>query len=121
MSKKIKFPIKSAGIPAEVDFGFIRARVYLRSSTQVPGHEVGHITYGAGEIHIQDGLHPDYEKEVMLHECLHGLINYNELLSENLKQFEEDIVKTFSPALLRLLRDNPALVEYLTGNSDAGS
>ena len=118
MPQKKKQSKKISKCPKSIDFGTLKAKVIMRPPSGTPGSEVAHIVIRSGEIFLEDGLHPDFEREVVLHECLHGVISYNEVLSEDLKRFEEDIVKSLSPALLNLLQANPKLVAYLTKQND---
>jgi len=89
-------------------------------------------TYTVREVRgLQDSgaCAPDYEailvdaeqsdgqkRDTLLHEALHGIIRQGleQQFKDVDKSFEESVVSFFAPRLLGLLRDNPALVEYLT-------
>lgn len=56
------------------------------------------------------------KRDTLLHECLHGIV----WVSGGAKLFdlshddEEKLVRLLTPWLLALIRDNPALIAYLT-------
>lgn len=68
-------------------------------------------------IWIKDHLAPSSERDTVLHEILHAVVDQLDLKrrfkEEVDKQFEEDVVYALTPRLLALLRDNPQLVTYL--------
>lgn len=66
------------------------------------------------EVLVQPGQAPSYERDTILHEILHAVIAETGLrawFSDQDK--EEEMVLVLAPALLEVLRENPALVRYL--------
>jgi Zn-dependent peptidase ImmA (M78 family) len=59
------------------------------------------------EIQIKSGMSKSAEQNTVLHEVMHAILQEYELDSE-------ELVRVVTPALLGLLKDNPALVDYLT-------
>jgi hypothetical protein len=59
------------------------------------------------EIQLKSSMSKSAERNTLLHEVLHAILQEYELDSE-------ELVRAVTPALLGLLRDNPALVDYLT-------
>lgn len=70
----------------------------------------GWIRYDPSLIMIKAGLSLGRTRLVLLHEILHGLLEHTG--REDLPE-EEAIVLALAPSLLMVLRDNPALVDYL--------
>jgi len=61
------------------------------------------------------GIGPDVQREVVLHETLHALFylhKFSRYLASQ-EQHGEEFIDALAPALLALLRQNPALVRYL--------
>jgi len=67
------------------------------------------INYKTGIIRIRKGWFKDFTTECILHECIHGISDTYDL------SLTEDQVKTLSPAIYALFRDNPKLLK-LMGN-----
>jgi hypothetical protein len=67
------------------------------------------------DILIAEGLAATREREVLLHESLHGLWQGTDLRTEEsgLQGYEEQVITALAPVLLDMLRDNPGLVSYL--------
>lgn len=79
------------------------------------GDDFGDTDFNSTVIRIRGGLSADAERETVLHECLHCA---TDLVGERVRlgdEREEELVRALSPALLAILRDNPALVRYLLG------
>jgi hypothetical protein len=76
------------------------------------GDLVGYCDAEAGEILLSTGMSPSQTRDTLLHEILHAAFS---LIGANLAHnTEERIVRSLAPAMLALLRENPALVAYLT-------
>jgi hypothetical protein len=67
------------------------------------------------DIIIAEGLAATREREVVLHETLHGVWQGTNLRTEEsgLQGYEEQVASALAPVLLDMLRDNPDLVSYL--------
>ena len=66
---------------------------------------------GTRRIGIRPTLHPDYEREVLLHDALHACVDVTRLgLSY---KAEERIVDHLTGPLLDLIRRNPELIRFL--------
>lgn len=59
------------------------------------------------EIQIRNNLSPSAQRNTVLHELIHAIL-------QEYEQDSEELVRILTPALLAMLRDNPALVEFLT-------
>jgi len=66
-------------------------------------------------IAIQPGRAEDYNRSILLHELLHACARAADLQAP--EDTEETVVAALTGPLLQALRDNPALLEYLTGPS----
>lgn len=75
---------------------------------------VGTTTVATHEIEIKSGQKLEDEKDSVLHELIHSAFgsSTDELL--NRKWSEEQATYKLTPKLLRIIRDNPRLLEYLT-------
>ena len=74
-----------------------------------------HGVYRSGEILISPDTN-DVEKETLLHEILHALIDQTALASDGGPlngDSEEQVIRTLSPLLLHTLRNNQALTRWL--------
>jgi len=59
------------------------------------------------EIQLKSSMSKSAERNTLLHELIHAILQEYELDSE-------ELVRVLTPALLSLLRNNPTLVGYLT-------
>ena len=59
------------------------------------------------EIQVRSGMSASAERNTVLHEMLHCILQEYDLDSE-------EIVRVLTPALMAVLRDNPYLVDYFT-------
>ena len=84
-----------------------------RRSVEERGRLLGHYDECTTTITLAPDLTPDIRAETILHELLHAITAMTGLANE-LEDDDEKIVRRLSPALLDMLRRNPALVEYLT-------
>lgn len=78
----------------------------------------GFIKHEQTKIVIDDGMSTSYQKETLLHECLHGLFQLTGLRKAAVvnEGKEEIIVNAIAPALLDMLRRNKTLLTYLLEN-----
>lgn len=67
-----------------------------------------------GEIAVRAIPNPDLYREIVLHECLHAIIDAFRVPIGG--DAEENVVTTLAPALLTFLRDNPEFVRWLLAN-----
>lgn len=79
---------------------------------------VGHADHATLTIAMRPGLVPGAEREVLLHEILHACSNAagQPLECMSHEEAEENAVRVLAPPLLGVLRDNPAVIAYLTGS-----
>ena len=78
----------------------------------------GITTHGILEIVLQPEVADMVMRETLLHEVLHAVL-YNTGISDRMTdKAEEHLVRALSPALFSLLRDNPDLVQYITGGDE---
>lgn len=88
---------------------------------EVEGHEGhGHSVLGSYDrptltIRVRTGgVAEDQQREALLHEALHGIVDSGQLIHYLHGDHEEPFVRVFAPQLLHFLRDNPDVVAYLT-------
>jgi len=72
----------------------------------------GHTLIGARRIALRSYMSPDREREVMLHESLHTVVELTGMPFKD--EDEERLVSALTGPLLDLLRRNPKLVAFLT-------
>ena len=66
-------------------------------------------------IEVRPGLPRQYEKYILVHEIVHGLLEHAGAVPEGEERFtEEQVACVIGRALPALLKQNPALVAYLT-------
>lgn len=80
----------------------------LRTHTSLWGFCASH----EGRIVIREGVAPDFQREVLMHEVLHAVHDVMGTASQQ-PDTEEELVGRMAPALLRVFQDNPELVKYL--------
>jgi hypothetical protein len=93
----------------------ISAHVYTVTVKKLRHSLAGHIHYRKGAISIYPGMPVSRERETLLHEVLHGVIQAvgsKYALAENGDECEA-LIRAISPTLLDTLRRNPRLVRYL--------
>lgn len=77
------------------------------------GDELGLTDLNMLTVNIRAELAADLTRETVLHEVLHTI---TDMIGERMRlgsDREEEIIRSLSPALLMVLRDNPKLVAYL--------
>lgn len=82
---------------------------------------LGHIDHDYGLVTVSGTQSPDQMAETFLHEVLHALLDKvghgsNQMGAEE----HEAMVNRLAPVLLLFLRDNPRVIEYLTGRVVGG-
>lgn len=70
---------------------------------------MGEIDYSACVIKLEGKADPQAQRVTLIHEILHGV-----LLGGGERDHDERLIDLLSHGLLGVLRDNPALVAYLT-------
>jgi len=65
------------------------------------------------EIRINSGINEEMLGEVLLHECMHIIIDECELRKQIKSSDEEQVVQSMAAFLLQIFRDNPKLIEVL--------
>jgi len=80
-----------------------------------PDDSYGCIDYTRSKIFVATEIAEDFQKEVLLHEVLHGIMDDAHMdkivKDENLL---EDFVAALAPRLIQVLSDNPTLIGFLT-------
>ncbi len=79
--------------------------------------------FDTGRIWIQRKQTPIMERDTVLHEVLHALLDQTgakRRFKEVGTDFEEEMVVELTPRILQVLRDNPRLVAYLTEEVEHG-
>ena len=66
------------------------------------------------EIHLDRNTAPGVQRETLLHELIHAVMDLAGLSQELADEAEEMYVRRISPVLLDVLRRNPKLVQFLT-------
>jgi len=117
--------------PKWITFGPIKVRVKdddatLRKRERSHGEALmGVFVADECEIALCPTLQDQQRRSVLLHECLHALVDQTALDGDLLAgEAQEQLVSRLTPALLDMLRRNPELVAYLcsmTENKDERS
>lgn len=69
----------------------------------------GYIEYPTSQIHIRAGLDSEFQKETLLHEILHGILDNTGIEDINTDQ----LAKALAPRLHAFLVDNPEFQKNL--------
>ena len=105
-----------ANLPATVDIGpHTLAVKEVRSLKDGSQQLDGDIVYGTMTIRIVHRNHVSKKREVLVHETLHGIFRNLDLDREWGQKKLEGYCFRIAPALLDVLRRNPALVAFLVG------
>ena len=97
--------------PSKVVVGATRFAIELTADLE--GY--GDTTIAKSRIRVQKGMDVHAERDTVMHEVLHALLENVGLAYEMREDdYEEKVVRRLAPALLDLLRRNPRLVQYLT-------
>lgn len=72
---------------------------------------------GTAGIRLHDEINADYMETVTLHEALHAMFSYGNIVDLCPKKDDEPIVRALAPILRDTLRRNPQLVAYITGRN----
>jgi len=72
------------------------------------------------EILLKGSLHPMQHAETLTHEMLHVVWGLTALRKDFVRDDQEKIVTALAPIMLMVLRDNPALLRYLTKVPETG-
>lgn len=78
----------------------------------------GITSHGILEIALHPTVAPMVMRETLLHEVLHAVLYNTGVADRMTDKNEEHLVRALSPALFALLRDNPALIQYLVENDE---
>lgn len=62
---------------------------------------------------VREHLAPDVERETLVHETLHAVVNQTNLRSGEMPKDEESLVSALSPLVTAWIRDNPRLMAWL--------
>lgn len=75
------------------------------------GEAIGAINCTRQEIFLRDNLKPSQEVETLIHELMHAINYYTNVIPD--KQEEEKIVDTLTAGLTSILKDNVKLIDYI--------
>ncbi len=78
----------------------------------------GSFSYRDKLVNVISGLDGTVGREVLAHEINHAIYDYGGLADVVPAKYEEAIVDTFARVGLAVLRENPALAEYLLGDDE---
>lgn len=108
-------------LPAALRIGLHEFRVYADDSGLVGDHSEnrGSTHNETLTIGLDTRMPESLQRETMLHETLHACWDQTALRALDVDEHQELIITALSPLLVGLLRDNPALVEYLTADSSS--
>lgn len=105
----------SARFPALIRVGPYRYRTRRVAKEDALDGGSGSCNFHHHVIEVTLGFSPLYTKETLLHEILHAAwFNAFPNAAESWDAYEERFIRAMAPVLLGVLRDNPALVRYLT-------
>lgn len=98
--------------PFKFDYVYADLTGHLGEDTRA----IGYASLEKQKIFIDSNSGPDVQRETTFHETWHALM-YTTHLCEKLSNIdpdlEEEIIRTLSPLLLTVMRQNPKLMEYL--------
>lgn len=72
----------------------------------------GHCSPSTQVITIADGIPKERQQAVVIHECLHALLELSGIAVDG--DQEETFITKMSPIILMWMKDNPKLIKYLT-------
>lgn len=75
------------------------------------GEAIGAINCTRQEIFLRDNLKPSQEVETLIHELMHAITYYTNLIKD--REEEEKIVDTYTAGLVSIFKDNPKLLIYI--------
>lgn len=106
-----------AQVPAEASVGYLTVRIETSPDAVLRAFaEHNEVLYGryderTATIMVDTNCHLDVLKETLVHELLHAIIKQtNSTMSDD---DEESLVRSLSPLLYGVLKNNPQLVDYL--------
>jgi len=101
-------------IPTQVNVLGIPYRITKPDRIMVDGQNGdGAVTYNIALIEIVDGMPIEVERPVVLHEVLHAMFKGQ---GQNDYRSDENLIEAIAHGMVQILRDNPALVAYLTAS-----
>lgn len=77
----------------------------------------GSIDYSKSEIKVSQNISVDYQRETLLHEVLHGVVEDAKLYEFFDDEVLEKLVTTVTPRLIQMLCDNPELIQFITNGA----
>lgn len=89
---------------------------HLKSEEKAGQRLWGYIDTNEMRIVMDPSLSPARTKEILIHECLHGIISNTGGLTTNDSETEDGVINRLQTGLLALLQDNPTLVKYLSAS-----
>jgi hypothetical protein len=87
-------------------------KIELQENVKVDGSEaMGTYDQEQSLILIKDNMSISSTRDTVMHEVLHAILQHYEVDSEK-------TVRILTPAIISVLRDNPALVTFITGGTE---
>jgi hypothetical protein len=77
----------------------------------------GSIDYSRSQIKVSENISTDYQRETLLHEVLHGVVDDAKLYEFFDEKILEKLITTVTPRLIQVLCDNAELVKFITNKS----
>lgn len=96
-------------LPKKVKIGPINFIIRHKEFDQEESFNWGEFDNQTGEIGILEDQHPELKQDTVLHEAFHAAF----FVSGWHPPQEERIVRTLSPLILGMIKDNPELMMYL--------
>ena len=87
--------------------------VLRKPGSGIPDDGLGYCDLNGLQILIRQRLRKSKAQEILTHEILHAC-TYPALVDEDKRYSDEEFIESMSPVLLRVIQDNPDLLEYLT-------
>ena len=103
--------------PRKVKIGYKPYSVIAVKGLTTTAGVVGLCGKDTQEILFDPDVGKETLKEVLLHECIHGVWSQTALDRRFNDEEEELVIWSLTPLLLELLRDNHQLVGWLIGNN----
>lgn len=91
-----------------------------RACHEEKSHLDGQCNHHLQQILLEPNLGPDVMPETLLHEVIHAVMDVTGLAAVLGVEDEERVVNTMTPTLFACIRENAALVSYLTANDKGG-
>lgn len=101
-------------IPAKVVIGPHHYKVKVAKPSGLSHEQYGTTEVGTTTITLAPGMSGSQQRDTFLHEVLHAVLSLTGWDHRLGDKREEQLVRSLTPALLEVLRDNPKVVKWLT-------